>query len=108
MSSIEKFLSYITANHVAMNYHIFMFTEADYSDCPVFVYFYGGYWFLLRFTCANNYVNMAVCNKIAIIVCRKDNGGPMAVPFTKAGVIVVVVGHTPCINGKSTYMCMWL
>ena len=32
----------------------------------------------------------------------------MAVPFTKAGVIVVVVGHTPCINGKSTYVCMWL
>ena len=29
----------------------------------------------------------------------------MAVPFTKAGVIVVVVGHTPCINGKGTYAC---
>lgn len=55
-------------------------SDTDYNDCPVFVYFYGGYWHVLR----------------------KCNGGSMVVPFTKAGVIVVVVGHTPCMNGKAT------
>ena len=30
----------------------------------------------------------------------------MVVPFTKAGVIVVVVGHTPCMNGKGNYLIL--
>ena len=38
-----------------------------------------------------------------IVVCRKHHGGVMVSPFTKAGVIVVVVGHTPCIKGKGNY-----
>lgn len=42
------------------------------------------------------------------VLCRKKNGGAMVVPFTKAGVIVVVVGHTPCMNGEGSQLLMYL
>ena len=50
--TIGKFLYYVCYSYSCVDElpHILYFTEADYSDCPVFVYFYGGYWHILRFT----------------------------------------------------------
>ncbi|XP_065911462.1 kynurenine formamidase-like [Dysidea avara] len=52
----------------------------SYSNSPLFVFFHGGNWQALS----------------------KDHGGSMAVTFTKAGVIVVVVDYTLCPNGTIT------
>ena len=35
---------------------IMLFIDTDYNDCPVFVCFYGGYWYASRFVFTSQYV----------------------------------------------------